>query len=465
MVEQSESRTRSLVEHLSTDLPSTYKGLMEKTYTWVEARESVKKSEGNSCYEEGCKKLRATSEDVRKTTFAPRERNKKERTKSSDTTQGESKRIKAPHPRKHPYLWSDSSHNVLLGRIVMQRMGMVVSTIYGAIKFHTKKGIKTILLVGKTDEEMKRAREIPATNEERVLCCVNVEEKIILNTDVFAWTHVDMIGIPRTIMVEEKPFNTEHKLNEYSHVKPIKQNKRGLGPDHNMAACKETEEHMKEGILRKIDWKIESLSGLLSIQMAEEDKDKTAFYAGEGVFCYKKIPFGLKNAGARYQRLVDKVFSHQIRRNLEAYVDDMVIKSTSEKEMLKDIQETFERSLAFFKALKGCEDKKSIQWTYEADKALEKMKKLIQALPTLTALRLGETLTMHLATSKESISVVLAAKRNKRWTPIYFPANFRVEIPFEDNEKEENQRRCQIYTVSGDSTLMEPPTQTDQEHG
>ncbi|GKG47280.1 hypothetical protein Tco_0504477, partial [Tanacetum coccineum] len=69
--------------------------------------------------------------------------------------------------------------------------------------------------------------------------------------------------------------------------------------------------------------------------MAEEDEDKTTFYAEERVFCYKKILFGLKNAGETYQRLVDKVFSHQIRRNLEVYVDDMVIKSTSEKEMLK----------------------------------------------------------------------------------------------------------------------------------
>ncbi|GKA72863.1 reverse transcriptase domain-containing protein [Tanacetum coccineum] len=77
--------------------------------------------------------------------------------------------------------------------------------------------------------------------------------------------------------------------------------------------------------------------------MAEEDEEKTAFYAGEGVFRYKKMPFGLKNAGETYQRLVDKVFSHQIGRNLKAYVDDMVIKSTSEREMLKDIQETFER--------------------------------------------------------------------------------------------------------------------------
>ncbi|GJY40514.1 reverse transcriptase domain-containing protein [Tanacetum coccineum] len=55
------------------------------------------------------------------------------------------------------------------------------------------------------------------------------------------------------------------------------------------------------------------------------------------------MSFGLKNERATYQRLVDKVFNRQIGRNLEAYVDDMVIKSTSEKEMLKDIQETFKR--------------------------------------------------------------------------------------------------------------------------
>ncbi|GJY15600.1 reverse transcriptase domain-containing protein [Tanacetum coccineum] len=79
-----------------------------------------------------------------------------------------------------------------------------------------------------------------------------------------------------------------------------------------------------------------------------------------------------------------------------------------------------ERSLAFFKVLKGCKDKLSIQWTIEADKALEKIKKLVQSLPTLTAPRVGGTLTMHLATLKESISVVLATKRNEGWTPIYF---------------------------------------------
>ncbi|GJT79716.1 hypothetical protein Tco_1054058, partial [Tanacetum coccineum] len=180
------------------------------------------------------------------------------------------------------------------------------------------------------------------------------------------------------------------------------------------------------------------LQGLPSNPKAEEDEDKTAFYVGEGVFCYKKMPFGLKNAGATYQRLVDKVFSHQIGRNLEAYVDDMVIKKgpflghlitkqgikanpskikavtdLDQPRILKDIQslngklvalirfssEGAERSLAIFKVHKGCKDKKNIQWTTEADEALEKIKKLVQALPTLIAPRVGETLTMHLAAS------------------------------------------------------------------
>ncbi|GJT91537.1 hypothetical protein Tco_1080382 [Tanacetum coccineum] len=73
--------------------------------------------------------------------------------------------------------WSDSSHNMLLGRTTMQRMGIVVSTIHGAIKFHTKKGIRTVFSTAEADEGTNRTRRIPVTNKERILSCVNVEEK------------------------------------------------------------------------------------------------------------------------------------------------------------------------------------------------------------------------------------------------------------------------------------------------
>ncbi|GJX83441.1 reverse transcriptase domain-containing protein [Tanacetum coccineum] len=75
--------------------------------------------------------------------------------------------------------------------------------------------------------------------------------------------------------------------------------------------------------------------------MAKEDEENTAFITSQGIFCYSKMSFGLKNAGATYQRLVDKAFEKQIGRNLELYVDDLVIKSQTEKEVIRDIEETF----------------------------------------------------------------------------------------------------------------------------
>ena len=75
--------------------------------------------------------------------------------------------------------------------------------------------------------------------------------------------------------------------------------------------------------------------------MAKEDEEKTAFHTSQGVYCYTKMPFGLKNAGATYQRLVDNAFEKQVGRNLEVYVDDLVIKSHTEEELVRDIEETF----------------------------------------------------------------------------------------------------------------------------
>ncbi|GJR84545.1 reverse transcriptase domain-containing protein [Tanacetum coccineum] len=75
--------------------------------------------------------------------------------------------------------------------------------------------------------------------------------------------------------------------------------------------------------------------------MAKEDEEKTAFITSQGIFCYTKMSFGLRNAGATYQRLVDKAFHKQIGRNLEVCVDDLVLKSRTKAEIVRDIEETF----------------------------------------------------------------------------------------------------------------------------
>ena len=76
--------------------------------------------------------------------------------------------------------------------------------------------------------------------------------------------------------------------------------------------------------------------------MDEVDQEKTSFITSQGLFCYKVMPFGLKNAGATYQRLVNHMFRPQIGRNVKVYVDDMLVKSIDEGIHLDDLQETFE---------------------------------------------------------------------------------------------------------------------------
>ena len=86
---------------------------------------------------------------------------------------------------------------------------------------------------------------------------------------------------------------------------------------------------------------MDAFSGYNQIQMAEEDQEKTAFITSKGLYCYRVMPFGLKNAGATYQRLVNQMFSKQIRRNVEVYIDDMLVKSKEEEDYLDDLRETF----------------------------------------------------------------------------------------------------------------------------
>ena len=76
--------------------------------------------------------------------------------------------------------------------------------------------------------------------------------------------------------------------------------------------------------------------------MDETDQEKTSFVTSQGLFCYKVMPFGLKNAGVTYQRLVNHMFHSQIGRNVEVYVDDMLVKSQDEEIHLDDLQETFD---------------------------------------------------------------------------------------------------------------------------
>ena len=78
------------------------------------------------------------------------------------------------------------------------------------------------------------------------------------------------------------------------------------------------------------------------IRMDEVDQEKTPFVTSQGLFYYKVMLFGLKNASATYQRLMYKMFVNQIETNVQVYVDDMLVKSRREDNHLEDLKETFD---------------------------------------------------------------------------------------------------------------------------
>jgi hypothetical protein len=75
--------------------------------------------------------------------------------------------------------------------------------------------------------------------------------------------------------------------------------------------------------------------------MAREDKEKTAFITPCDVYCYICTPFGLKNAGATFQRLMRKALGAQMGRNVEAYVNDIIVKTHESHTFIEDLEETF----------------------------------------------------------------------------------------------------------------------------
>ena len=82
---------------------------------------------------------------------------------------------------------------------------------------------------------------------------------------------------------------------------------------------------------------MDAFSGYNQIKLNEADQEKTSFVTSQGLFCYKVMPFGLKNVGATYQRLMNGMFAHQIGRNVQVYVDDMLVNSLREDYHLSDL--------------------------------------------------------------------------------------------------------------------------------
>ena len=186
-----------------------------------------------------------------------------------------------------------------------------------------------------------------------------------------------------------------HRLNVSSSFKPVKQKRRSFAPERQKAINEEVDKLLQENAIREVEYPkwlanvvlvkkandkwwlcinftdinrvcpkdsfllpridlivgataghellsfMDAFSGYNQISMDPSNQEKTSFVTGQGTYCYRVMPFGLKNAGATNQRLVNKMFQKQIGASMEVYIDDMLVKSVKAELHITHLAEAF----------------------------------------------------------------------------------------------------------------------------
>ncbi|CAL9026172.1 unnamed protein product, partial [Prunus brigantina] len=208
-----------------------------------------------------------------------------------------------------------------------------------------------------------------------------------LNSEVFAWSYNDMPGISLDII--------SHRLSINPAIRPVRQKRRAYDPERYEAMKAEVDKLSSIGFIKEVDyptwlanvvmvrkpkkgWRMcvdytnlnracikdsfplpridqlvdataghallsfmDAYSGYNQIFMHPEDQAHTSFITDRGLYCYKVMPFGLKNAGATYQRLVNNIFAQLIGNTMEVYVDDMLVKSRTAGQHIPNLSAMF----------------------------------------------------------------------------------------------------------------------------
>ncbi|CAA7040713.1 unnamed protein product [Microthlaspi erraticum] len=325
-----------------------------------------------------------------------------------------------------------------------------------------------------------------------------------LNVHLFAWSMADMKGI--------NPANTYHELNMDPTYKPMRPKRRKLGTDKAQAVNEEVEKLLRAVSIIEVKypewlanpvvvkkkngkWKVcvdftdlnkacpkdsfplphidrlvkattgnellsfmDAFSGYNQIFMHPDDREKTAFITDRGTYYYKVMPFGLKNAGATYQRLVNKMFADQLGNNMKVYIDDMLVKSAKAHDHVKHLDECFQilekygmklnpakctfavtsgEILGYIITQRGIEanpkqssaildlpsptSSKEIQRLTGRIAALNRqLKKYLTTPPILAKPEEGETLFLYIAISSTTVSWVRVRKDREERRPVFY---------------------------------------------
>ncbi|RVW48157.1 Retrovirus-related Pol polyprotein from transposon 17.6 [Vitis vinifera] len=171
-------------------------------------------------------------------------------------------------------------------------------------------------------------------------------------------------SLPESSHARIHPSITSHRLNVLPTARPIRQRVRRFHPNRQKIIRNEMDKLLEAGFIREVDYPdcfplprmdqiidstagqgmlsfLDAFSGYHQIPMSSDDEKKTAFITPHDLYCYKVMPFGLKNAGATYQRLMTKIFKPLIGHTVEVYIDDIVVKSKTREEHVLHLQEVF----------------------------------------------------------------------------------------------------------------------------
>nr|GEV65684.1 hypothetical protein [Tanacetum cinerariifolium] len=239
-----------------------------------------------------------------------------------------------------------SPYNDIIGRPGIKETQAVPSTAHRMLKFPVDGGIVTI-----RSTEVAIGGTLSAKGHTE-LCSLLKE-----NLDIFAWQPSDMTGVPRSV--------AEHQLNIREGYSLVRKKKRGQAPERAKAIQAEVQKLVEAGIMREVyyhDWlsnPVMKLTRKLNLSVATLSsvswtltkaitryswqswmKRKRLSTPTNGVLLHKNA-FWPQERWRHVPAAVDKAFDNQIGQNIEVYVEDLVVKSHTEAEMLRDIGKTF----------------------------------------------------------------------------------------------------------------------------
>ncbi|XP_019455153.1 PREDICTED: uncharacterized protein LOC109356283 [Lupinus angustifolius] len=237
-----------------------------------------------------------------------------------------------------------------------------------------------------------------------------------------------------------------HRLTTKPGARPVAQRRRKMGTDRAKEVVAKVTELLEAGFIRENTYTTWISVLVLHGRLLRLQSDPDAFITDRAAYCYTVMPFGLKNAGATYQRMMSKVFAGQTGEHMEVYMDDMIAKSLPSEDHIAILESIFQqlrkhnmrlnpekctfgveggKFLGFLLTSRGIEanpskKNKKFEWTESCEAAFNTFKRYLAAPPILSKPLPEEILYVYLAVSDGAVAAVLIRETTEGQNPVYF---------------------------------------------